>query len=768
MATKLSDEEKRLLKQIVDHFENEDRDVRDRQIRLWKRLKLMWDGFHRIWYSEVAHDWRVWDEVQDYDTSNQEYYDKPINVFRAYLETIIAALSTTIPPIKCYPDDADSPLDIATANAGDKIADLVQKHNDASMIWLQALYVYCTEGMVAAYNYTDEDEKYGTYEEDKYEDVQEEIETLNCPECGAVINPDEYDPSIETSEQLMNEVPEELMAMNDMISCPSCGNSIDPITGKEEITVTRLVGKIKKPKARQCIEVYGGLYIKVPNYAKKQSDIPYLLYSYETNYALARHHYPDIRDKIHPGQGNPAEPYARWGRNNPQYQGEYPIDTVTIRNCWLRPSAFEILEDEDECNLLKKRFPNGAKVVFVEEECAEARDESLDDHWTLTYNPLADYLVHDPIGLLLTSIQEITNDLVSLTVQTIEHGIPQTFADPNVLNFDQYRQMETIPGGVYPATAKSGRSVGDGFYDVRTSTLSQEVIPFINMVQSFGQVTSGALPSLFGGQLEGSETASQYSMSRAQALQRLQSTWKMFTVWWKQIFGKVIPAYIKTMKSDERVVQKNELGGFVNILIRKAELEGKIGSIELESNENLPMSWNQRRDMVMKLLEANNPQILQLIAHPENLPLIYEAIGITDFYVPGEDDRNKQYNEIRQLVISEPIIQSVTPEEEFAAVEAGMLPPEPMEMPSVEVNPEIDNHIIEFEICRKWLISEEGQIAKIENEAGYRNVLLHALQHKQFMMQSMIPNETGAAPLENPTENTEAPIQGEANVGTTQ
>lgn len=719
---KLTDEEKIWLKTILDHFEKEDQDVRDRQIRTYRRLKLLWDGFARVWYSEVAHDWRIYDETTE-DDNQQDYYNKPINIFRAYLESIIAALSITIPSIKCYPDDAENPLDILTAKAGDKIAELIDRHNDVSLLWLHALYTYVTEGMVACYNYTDEDEKYGIYDKEEYEDIEEENQ----------IETDEYDPD---------------------------GN---PIIQTEKVVVTRFVGTTKQPKSRQCMEVYGGLYVKIANYAKKQCDSPYLIFAYETNYALARDHYPEIRDKIQPGMGSPTEPYARWGRRNTQYQGEEPIDNITVRNAWLRPASFEILELE-QADQLKKKFKNGAKVVFIEQEFAEAVNESLDDHWTLTHNPLSDYLMHDPIGLLLTSIQEVTNDLVSLTLQTIEHGIPQTFADPQVLNFNAYRQMETTPGAIYPATPKSGKSVGEGFYEVKTATLSQEILPFYQNIQSMGQLVSGALPSLFGGSLEGSETASQYSMSRAQALQRLQTTWKMFTVWWKNIHGKVIPAYIKNVKEDERIVQKDSFGNFVNVLIRKSELEGKIGSVEIEANENLPMTWNQRRDVIMKLVEANNPQVLQLIGQPENLSLLYEALGINDFYIPGEDDRNKQFDEIKQLLTSEPIIQPPTDEEIVLAVESGMEPQE-TELPSVEVDTDFDNHAIQFEIVRKWAISETGQQAKMDNPAGYKNVLLHGIQHKQFVMQAMMP-QAEQAPLANPKENTETPITEESNVST--
>src|SRR3990167_4764797 len=146
---KLTEKQKKLLKQVCDHFDQEDRAVRERQIRTWKKLKYYWNGFQRVWWSEVAHDWRI------------AAFDKPINIFRAYLESIIAALSVTVPPIKCFPDDAENNLDLETAKAGDRIAKLVFKHNDAPLLWVHALFIFCTEGMIAAYNYAKEDKSYG-------------------------------------------------------------------------------------------------------------------------------------------------------------------------------------------------------------------------------------------------------------------------------------------------------------------------------------------------------------------------------------------------------------------------------------------------------------------------------------------------------------------------------------------------------------------------------------------------------------------------------
>lgn len=756
MKRNLSEQVKIDLKTIADYFDQEDRAARERQLRTWRKLKLTWEGFANTWYSEVAHDWRVWDEQQNDSTNDgsQSYYDKPINVFRAYLESIIAALSITVPGIECFPDDADNPLDLSTAKAGNKISELIYRHNDASLLWLHALFIFVTEGMTAAYSYPKADEKYGTYDEPKHEESVEE--SYVCPFCQGQI-PDEEFTSQVTDEYMPDDddaILQNLVVNDNQIICPQCAEQIDPNLEKSQLIVTRLVGITKKAKSRICVEVYGGLVVKVPNYARKQEDIPYLIQAYETHYTNVVDKYKELKDcfkkdgKIGPSGGGMYDPYEQWARLNPQYHGEYPLDTVTVRNCWLRPSSFNVINDQEKVDKLKELFPNGAKVVLVNDQFADACNENLDDCWTLSHNPLSDYLHHDPLGLLLTNVQDITNDLISLILQTVEHGIGQTFADPAVLSFDKYRQTEAVPGGIYPATPKAGKSVSDAFFEVRTATLGQEVLPFLNKIQELGQIVSGALPSLFGGQVEGSKTASEYSMSRAQALQRLQNNWKIFTIWWKTVFGKVIPMYINEVKVDEHSVEKDASGGFINTFIRKAELEGKIGRVELEANENLPITWSQQKDVIMKLFETQNPVIQAALTSPENLPLLNRAIGLDSFIIPGEDDRQKQYEEIKLLINSEPMPNEINEEEIIAAAQAGM-PPPPDELPSIPIDPDVDNNEIEAAICRQYLVSAAGRLLKIENEPGYKNVLLHMKAHvdavnQQMMAQNPTPEGNGS------------------------
>jgi hypothetical protein len=740
-----------LLKEVVDHFDKEDRAVRERQIRTWRRLKLYWEGFQRVWWNDVAHDWKIYDEQMIAESSSdQGYYDKPVNVFRALLETIIAALSVNIPNIVCYPDDADNPLDVATAKAGTKIAGLLAKHNDLSLLWLHCLYIWCTEGMVACYTYPKADDSFGTYEENNYED--ESTEAYQCPNCGSQLNDDLFTQAEDFANTEKDEfdpddsdVPLHDELAKGQIICPQCSIQLDPDLQKTTLVTTRLVGTTTKPKTRQCMEAYGGLYVKIPVYAMKQEDCPYLILAYEIHYSQVLKRYEHLAKEdfnLKTSAGGMYDPYERWGRLNPQYNGEYPLNTVTVRNCWLRPWAFNILPEED-AKFLKKEFPDGAKVVFANEIYAESENEALDDCWTIRQDPLSDYIHHDPLGMMLVNIQDITNEIISLVLQTIEHGISQTFADPAVVNFDQYRQQEATPGMIIPTKApRTGMKIADGFFETRTANLSGEVLPFSEKIQEFGQFVSGALPSLFGGALDNSNTASEYSMSRAQALQRLQNIWKTLLVFWKNINGKAINSFIKELSTDERYVAKDEHGEFYNVFIRKSELLGKLGNIELEATENLPLTWGQRNGILMQFMQNANPMFMQMLMDPENINILKEAMGLEDMVVPGEDDRQKQYEEILQLTNSEPL---QVPQPVMGPPGPNGEPPQPMmgpdgqpmiepqEQPSVPIDPEIDNHAIQGQICRHWLVSDAGRLAKLENPVGYRNVMLHMKEHLMAM-----------------------------------
>lgn len=748
-----TDEEARDLKVITDYIDKEDDDVRQEQVRYWKRLKYYWNNFSQVFWSGQDNDYRIAgrDDVGNGDVNNQAYYDRPVNVFKAFLETIIAALSIHVPSITCVPDDADNPLDLSTAKAGNIISKQIYKHNNVIMLWLQALYIYCTEGLIAFYSYAHKSDKYGTYRTKKYKD--EEVSGYFCPNCKNELdeeqviyakairdsvankfNPDEADSEIEGLNEFSQEE-EEL----EPITCPACSVEIDPELARTKNVIKRFVGFTDNPKSRICIEVYGGLYVKVPNYAKKQEDCPYLRFSYETFYGNALEEFADLRDKLPEGgwsNNGLNDPYEQYARLNIQYRNSYPRDLVTVSHYWVRPAQFNIL-DKEKAEKYKKKYPNGCCIAKVNDIIAKYCAESLDDHWTLSHNPMSDYLTHQPLGEVVTNIQDIINDLISLTIQTIEHGIPTTWVKPDVVNVNAYGQIEATPGNIVPTkTQGSDVNISNAFYTGTTATLAPEVLSFYNIINQLGQFVSGALPSIFGGALQsGGETASEYKMSQSMALQRLQTPWRMMTVVWKEMFGKVIPQYMELMVEDERLVERNNSGDFINVFIRKAETEGKIGDVELDNSDQLPISEEQQKAIIMELLALNNMEVMGALVAPENLPYVRKIVRIPEFKMPGEEDRQKQLEEIKELLATVPIpdVASSQPGMEMEAAGSATMPEAVVEQPSVPIDPILDNHQVEAEICRSWLISEVGRFAKKENELGYKNVLLHFSAHVREM-----------------------------------
>jgi hypothetical protein len=174
------------------------------------------------------------------------------------------------------------------------------------------------------------------------------------------------------------------------------------------------------------------------------------------------------------------------------------------------------------------------------------------------------------------------------------------------------------------------------------------------------------------------------------------------------------------------------------------------------------------------LIQMQNEDIMAVVRHPENASMIATIIGVPELYIPGDDDRNKQLAEIAQLIVAEPIMQGMSPGMSPLPMGQEGLPPEgqppapagpipqpgmpPGTMPpplqsSVQIVPDLDNHVVEAEICRAWLKSEVGMDAKQTNPGGYMNILQHMKEHLQMaqMQQMMAAQGQATSEGEAPT-----------------
>lgn len=681
------------LRAIIDELEKGDRPVREQQIRFWRFCELYWKNIQKIFWNETEKTWSspsgLMRETSGDDTDIQDFdsLGRVIGIYKAHGESIIAALSSGLPNVRFSPDDADNPDDLLTAKAADNIAELIAKHNDADLLFVKALYIMFNQGLVFAYNSHHQSLEYGSVQIPDIQTEEVHSQEANCPSCGN-----------DVTEQMANGSPCE------------CGSQEPPDVVDAVDHVPYLAGMTDQPKSRELIEVFGPLNVKVPHYIKKLEDSPYLILETEHHYSTMRKLFPEIAEKINPS-GDVAG-YDRWARDLEGSTAEQGL--VTNRRIWIRPSAYTILPiDSDSRIRFEKEFPNGLYCVFVNDIFAEATPESMDEHWTLTYSPTSMLIHADPLGKSLLPVQELINDLVDLVAETIFNGIPENFADPDVLDFKSYGKSRAVPGQVTAAKPRPGQNLDQSFYTAKPATLSQEVDPFIDKVLQFGQFVSGAFPSIYGGPGEGSETFGEYKESRNQALQRLSITWKVLCSWWRRLYFKSVKSYIANSSNGDDKFVKRSGTGFINVWIKEAELEGKLGDVESETSEQFPVSWEQMGARLLELLDKNNEAINAAIFDPNNVGFVARLLGFRQMHIPGEDDRNKQLMEIAELVKDAPT--EMNPDDY---------------QPTVMVEPDVDNHAVHIATLVAWLVSPIGIDCKNTNPQGYQNVVAHLRMHK--------------------------------------
>lgn len=718
---KYPEELRKALKDVTDDLDKEQKPIRELHIIEWKKHDYYWNNLQNIWWSVSAKDWRPYEEgIRGDDNLEDEDIGKVINIYRAYGESIIAALSSTIPGVRFAPDNADSPEDISTAKAYGKISDLIQVHNNASILIVKALFILFNQSFVACYNNSHTSPKFGMVKVPKIDVVDEEVTTNFCPNCGSEL--DEIE-TVDEGGEVFN-----------LASCLTCSQIVQPEA--ETSIVPRLIETYEEnPKSREILSVYGPLNVKLPFYISDFRNTPYIILEVDHQISLALAMFPHLEDKIKPSSA--ADSFDRWARQPTEAAGNDESDLVTFRQVWLRPWAYYMVKDKELRKHLQKSYPDGVYYLLINDTFAEAVAENMDDHWTVTQNPTSQYIHAAPMGRSLVDIQDMTNDMYNLTLRTILYGIPMTFVEANALDWDKFGQSSTEPGYVYPAKVQPGQNLSGMFHTVKTATLSKEVDTFDQRLLGAGQFVSGANAAIYGGTLSGgSETAKEYEMRRNQALQRLSLTWKMLNIWWKDLTYKACKEYANNLVGDESYAKRNG-DSYINVWIKRSELQGKVGEVEAESSDQFPVSENQKRSMMMEFIANPSPIMQAILAHPENIGLVARLVGFGELYIPGNDQRNKQLVENLMLMNSEP-----TPTGQPQMNEAG-IPilvngmPQEIFKSSVPVE-EIDNHQIHAETGQAFMVSDAGQYLKATNPAGYQNVLLHWQEHSQILQQQMI------------------------------
>ncbi|HTP44023.1 MAG TPA: hypothetical protein VMJ13_05635, partial [Candidatus Acidoferrum sp.] len=405
---------------------------------------------------------------------------------------------------------------------------------------------------------------------------------------------------------------------------------------------------------------------------------------------------------------------------------------------------FFALDDKSLRDELLQLFPDGAYVAFAGDAYCESRNENMDDHWRVLHALPGDGSSGRPaLGDALISVQERFNTLSNLQIETYEYGIPPIYADSEVLDFDALQNQTAEPGAHYPARSKPGQSLASGFFQPAPAEVPPDLaLHAANLMGPVAQFLTGAFPALFGGSMANNDTAAGYAMARDQAMGRIGLVWRRMKFFHADVMLLAVDCFRRNRPHDVEVTLLGAGAAFESKWIRLADLKGNLFSYP-ETDEQYPTLWSQQRGVLLQLLGNPDPQMQAVLAHPENLALVKRMIGLEELVIPDEESRTKQYREISQLLSEVPVASTPMPPS-LSTVGARLAVPEAdarhVAADSITVLPSImpdefaDNHSVELAACMRWFSSDAGQVAKIENPAGYANVRAHAMLHKSYLL----------------------------------
>lgn len=731
------EEKERNLWSLVNLFETQDQASRDYWLRKIKKNFLFWDGKQNLYWSYLANDWRqIPSTVSLPDKVSQVSYHSPlpndqynsddriVNIYKGHGETIISAASGSVPAVNFFPEDADDPSDIEAANTQTKISDKIQHDNDAENLCVQGFSILWKQGVIFGYNYYDENYNYGSNRRPVFGTRKQIVEQEICANCGSSLS--DVDSGIEENEPTgMGLTPSTDLAGG----CPTCG-SYEVETEYVEEDIPFIEKFEDTPKGKEVIEFYGTKNVKIAPYVSRLEESPYLILETDQHWTLMADMFPKIAKEI---GTNSQDTYERFIRHN---------DTnnylVTVRQVWFRPFAFNALglDDEELVEQFKSKYPDGAYAIFVNDKLAYCTNESADKHWKCTLSPVDEQIQANPMGESEIPIQEMTNTMVDLTMESILHGIPETFVDQQAIDLEVYNEIEAQPGMMYPVQRQGNLGIDGLFYTKQAASLSQEHDRFTSRLDEWGRSVVHAFAGLSGGpNTEGGKTASEYSQSRNQALQALSIYWKMFKKFWCGVMGNAVNDYIEYLSDDEKYTKKLGEGNYATIWIKRAELSGKVGQAQPEASEQFPLNWAQKRGLFFDLLNVapSVPLLQQAFNDPENIPEIQRTLAWTNLKLPGRQDHEKQLFEIQGLIQGQPI--------ESMQIDPMTGQPIPSQESSVPIEPEVDNNDIHINTCRQFLTSAQGQFLKTSNPPAYMNVLLHLQAHLQLQQQQLMQQQ---------------------------
>lgn len=670
-----------------------------------------WNEQQGLYYPPWERPLAAADEVED----ELPAFMHVTNIFQAFGISLMSVLSQNTVPARFWPQNIKQPVDVSTAKKATKIVDLVHRNNSMGNKADDATYFLWTDGFIGGYvRYVADGERFGHDQQPIMDEQEGEVAPALdvCWTCAEGHAPG-----------------------TNFGVCPECGGELDSL---EPLVVPRpvQVGTEEIPRGQEVIDVVPALNLKRSMWANEQKDFMYLDWVDDLHLAVAKATYPHAEAALDAGagetggQGNTGDIYERLvrrllydgARGLTRTTGGSQPDLGTLHRAWLRPRAFWQLKDKEKRAELLRLYPHGCYVVFYGDVYCESRDESMDDKWRTMHGMPGEGQVRETLGSALIPGQEQLNDAVNLLFETVMTGLPEGFADQDVLDFEARRKQTAKPGDISPLTLKPNQDVRSQLMFSPAVEPSQALTNYLGeLFSNIPQFLSGVFPALFGGDTGSNDTLGGIAIQRDQALGRVGRVWRRLQQFWAEVDLLAVRCFAKSRTEDVGYAVLGPGQEYKEEVIPLKDVQGGLIAFP-EVDQQYPVLQAQIRGLILNLLNSGNELFAAVAQEPANLEYIFKQIGLTDLEVPADDSRLKQQREVEQLLREQPL-------------PTGELNPatgQPQLIPSVKPDFEMDNHAVEEIEGKRWANSEAGQVARRDNPLGFENVKLHVMAHEQM------------------------------------
>lgn len=493
----------------------------------------------------------------------------------------------------------------------------------------------------------------------------------------------------------------------------------------------------KKGKLR--VTVHGVLESKVPIFSRGMENWGYAILSEEIDKWEAKDNYEEFADDIDgPGDGSSETGYERYARLGilADSRGGYADslkNMVTRHVAWIRKSRFRKLP-KDVAEEAKSLYPDGVQITMISGKAVECVPGKMEDSLAVSWPAPGMGASRPSLLNSLVDLQVDFNDYMNMLREHIDFSIPATWVT-DTIDSESLEEQRSAPGVIHQITVPNGASISDLVMQEQVAQLPPELVANIDRILAFAQFTTGDLPSLSGEGDAHSETASGQKMLSDQAKGQLSPAWGGL----QWLFAGTYQIDVKLaaqMASGEESISVHGGPSGQQRFNPQAILDGQFGCYPNQDSSFPETVADQRASYQnqVTMLSGAGEAGLTIVMHPANLKLGKQYSGLKDFYIPQADARDKQLEEIEQMLQETPVPdQAKIPAWQQAAHQAiatGQTPP-PMPLTSSVPIGKRDYNQFELEFGIEWLssIACREEIKK-GNQQGVDNVSLHLDLHE--------------------------------------